>query len=87
MLKQDSIDYVEKYIGRKLTKEELKKIESHCKRYNTLRICAWYADWNDFCSDWCDNIGYSKKEARELLHGGRGEFKTINSIGILRFDI
>lgn len=87
MINKDSKEYVEKYIGRPLTECEIKKIESHYKRYNTNSICAWYLDWEDFCSDWCDNIGYTRTEARKLLHGGKGEFKIVKNIGILRFEI
>lgn len=87
MLNQNNIKYIESCLKRKLVKEELDKIKKHCDKYNTSQICAWYSDWEDFCSDWCDQIGYSRNEARKLFHGGKGEFKIIDSIGILRFDI
>ena len=87
MLKEESKKYIEHHIGRSLTNEELNSIQRHCKRYNTSRVCAWYKNWEDFCSDWCSDIGYTKTEARELLHGGEGEFKIVKTIGILRFDI
>ena len=88
MLNEESKKYVENYIGRKLTSQELNSIQKHCKKYNTSSICAWYEDWEDFCSDWCsDDIGFTRSEARKLLHGGEGEFQKINTIGILRFEI
>lgn len=67
-----------------------RKIEKHAKRYGIkAEICAWYQDWKDFCSDWCSpNIGYTKTEARKLLHGGIGEFMYLpNELGIVRFVI
>ena len=51
-------------------------------------ICAWYSDWEDFCSDWCDDCGYTMTEARKLYHGGIGEFmKLPDGNGIVRFVI
>lgn len=81
------IEYPDAYP--KLTMEIGKKIVAHCTRYRirNKRICAWYADWEDFCSDWCDEVGYTRTQARELLHGGRGEFMQIKGFGILRFDM
>ena len=63
------------------------KIEKHARRYNiNPEICAWYSDWEDFCSDWCDNLGYTRTEARKILHGGIGEFmKFPKNLGIVRF--
>ncbi len=80
-----NIDYLKQYI--EFTEEIKYKIEKHAKRYNIkVEICAWYEDWKDFCSDWCDNLGYTKTEARKLLHGGIGEFMFIpNENGIVRF--
>lgn len=87
MLTDNSKNYIENYIGRALTNGELTAIEKHCKRYSVSTVCAWYQDWDDFCSDWCDEIGYTKTQARKLLHGGKGEFKVIHDVGILRFEI
>lgn len=87
MLKLEDKNYVENQLGRKLKEDEVKKINRHQKRYDLNSICAYYYDWNDFCSDWCDDIGYTKKQARDLLHGGKGEFKIIEGLGILRFEI
>lgn len=84
---KESKEYVEGYIKRQLTEKEIKSIKRHCKRYNVSTISAWYFNWEDFCSDWCDDIGYTRTEARDLLHGGKGEFKIIDGIGILRFNI
>lgn len=83
----ESIDYLRQYIP--FTKEIRQKIETHAKKYNIpASICAWYKDWNDFCSDWCDNLGYTKTEARKILHGGIGEFMLLpDGYGIVRFAI
>lgn len=82
-----SIDYLKEYIY--LTEEIKHKIENHAKRYNIkAEVCAWYSDWEDFCSDWCDDLGYTRTEARKLLHGGIGEFmKLPNGKGIIRFAL
>lgn len=84
---KESIDYLNEYIN--VTEEIKQKIEKHAKRYGIRsEICAWYSDWKDFCSDWCDYIGYTKTQARELLHGGIGEFMFLpNRMGIVRFVI
>ena len=84
---ENSIKYLSGYIN--VTDEVKEKIEKHAKRYGIKsEICAWYADWNDFCSDWCDNLGYTKTEARDLLHGGIGEFMTLpDGNGIIRFSL
>ena len=83
---RDSIAYLNGYI--KVTEEIKQRIEKHAKRYGIkAEICAWYENWKDFCSDWCsENIGYTKSEARKLLHGGIGEFMYLpNNLGIVRF--
>lgn len=82
-----SIEYLENYIN--LTEEIQKKIMNHAKRYGIkAQICAWYKNWDDFCSDWCDEIGYTRTEARKILHGGIGEFMFLpNTLGIIRFVI
>ena len=74
-----------------------KKSEEYLRQYIKLtdtikqkkaEICAWYSDWEDFCSDWCDICGYSRTEARKLYHGGIGEFmKLPEGNGIVRFAI
>lgn len=82
---QKSIKYLSGYIT--VTDDLKKKIKKHAARYNIVpAICAWYSDWEDFCSDWCDNLGYTKTEARKILHGGIGEFmKLPKDLGIVRF--
>ena len=82
-----SIDYLNGYI--KLTDIIKRKIEKHARRYGIkAEICAWYSDWEDFCSDWCDDCGYTRTEARKLYHGGIGEFmKLPDGNGIVRFVI
>lgn len=87
IMDRDSIKYLSNYIS--LTEEIKDKIEKHAKRYGIkAEICAWYQDWKDFCSDWCDDIGYNRAEARRLLHGGIGEFMFLpDYLGIVRFVI
>lgn len=85
---KESIAYLNGYIN--VTEEIRQKIERHAKRYGIkAEICAWYQDYKDFCSDWCsESIGYTKTEARKLLHGGIGEFMYLpNELGIVRFAI
>lgn len=51
-----SEEYLRQYI--KLTDALKQKIEAHAARYHIkAEICAWYSDWEDFCSDWCDICG------------------------------
>lgn len=87
IMNKSSIEYLSKHI--KLTDTIKQKIEAHAKRYNIkAEICAWYLDWEDFCSDWCDGCGYTRTEARKLYHGGIGEFMNLpNENGIVRFVI
>lgn len=82
-----SEEYLRQYI--KLTDTIKQKIEAHAARYHIkAEICAWYSDWEDFCSDWCDICGYSRTEVRKLYHGGIGEFmKLPEGNGIVRFVI
>lgn len=84
---QESIKYLNQYISVTPTIEQ--KIIRHVKRYNIdPEICAWYSDWEDFCSDWCDGCGYTRTEARRLLHGGKGEFMSLpGNLGMVRFAI
>mgnify|MGYP000016669589 CR=1 FL=1 len=71
-----SEEYLRQYI--KLTDALKQKIEAHAARYHIkAEICAWYSDWEDFCSDWCDICGYSRTEARKIYHGGIGEFMKL----------
>lgn len=80
------LDYPDMYP--ELDEDKTKKIFAHCNRYNIEPvICAYYEDWEDFCSDWCDHIGYTRTEARDKLHGGIGEFMIFEGWGILRFVI
>ena len=87
MINKESKDYIESNIGRNLEEHEIKKIESHMKRFNLQEVCAWFSDWKDFCTDWCDDLEYTKTEARNRLHGGAGEFQIIKTLGILRFTL
>ena len=83
-----SISYLSNYI--KVTDKIKDKIEKHAEKWGiTAKICAYYEDWEDFCSDWCsENIGYTRTEARKLLHGGKGEFMFLpDDLGIVRFSM
>lgn len=81
-----SKEYLSQYINIDETIE--RHIDKHTKRYGYDKICAWYSDMQDFYYDWCYCIGYTKTEARKLLHGGKGEFTTLpNNNGIVRFVI
>ncbi len=50
-------------------------------------ICAWYDDLNDFYSDWCDEIGYSKKEANAKLKDSFNEFIIFSDNSIIRLVV
>ena len=75
---QESIEYLSQYIS--VTPVIQEKIVKHAKRYNIApEICAWY-------SDWCEGCGYTRTEARRLLHGGKGEFMNLpGNLGMVRF--
>ena len=50
-------------------------------------ICAHYTDMEDFFSDWTA-LGYSRTEARKLMHGGIGEFMKLPAgAGYVRFAL
>lgn len=56
-----SEEYLRQYI--KLTDTIKQKIEAHAARYHIkAEICAWYSDWEDFCSDWCDILNQIIKD-------------------------
>ena len=88
---KEILDKSKKYLDQYITVTDiiLAKIRRHAKRYQISEaICAWYADWEDFCSDWCKNLGYTRTEARKILHGGNGEFmKLPEEKGIVRFAL
>jgi hypothetical protein len=71
---------------KKITEEQSEALIRHCNRYDIKpEICAWYDDLEDYFSDWCsESIGYTRTEARKLLHGGKGEFKTFSNGEIVR---
>ncbi len=80
-----SFDYLSKYMN--VTDDIKKKISRHCKRYSIEEdICAWYKDIEDFFDDWC-KIGYTRTEARSVLHGNIGEFMIFSNGNIIRFVI
>jgi len=82
------LDDIDDYQNR-LSDEQKKLVLRHCNRYDIDPvICAWYDDKNDFYSDWCDEIGYSKSDANDLLsnkNGNEGEFKKFKDGQIIRF--
>ena len=80
-------EYVETSLGVVLNEEQKNKIKKHCNKINSYEICAVYYDWEDFCSDWCDDCGYTRSQARKILHGGKGEFQIIKGLGIIRYSI
>jgi hypothetical protein len=83
---EKSLQYISQYM--KVNKDVTKAIHRHCARYNLEpRICAWYADMEDFFSDWCDDCGYTRTEARSIYHGGKGEFQTFPNGNIVRYEI
>lgn len=85
-LSKRSRDYLSQYL--KLTDELLLAIGKHAMRYVLKSdICAYYTDLEDFMLDWT-GIGYTRTEARVLLHGGMGEFfKLPDNLGYVRFAI
>jgi len=67
---------------------KIRKILKHCKEHRIEpNVCAYYSDWDDFCSDWCDEVGCTKTEARSRLQDGKrtGEFLEFIDWGIIRF--
>lgn len=83
-----NVNDIDDYMN-KITEEQKKVLIKHCNKYGIKPvICAWYDDLEDFFSDWCsENIGYTRTEARKLLHGGKGEFITFSNGEILRLSI
>lgn len=78
-IEKESLEYLQGHMT--VTDEITNKILNHCKRYNLEpEICAYYSDWED-----SSTVGYTRTEARELYHGGKGEFLTFNSGDIIRF--
>lgn len=85
-LSADSKKYLSQYIA--LTDKVLLAIGKHAMRYQIpCEICAHYTDMEDFFSDWCA-LGYSRTEARKLMHEGNGEFMRLpDDFGYVRFAI
>ena len=85
-MSESSMKYLKGYMN--VIDEHISKIYKHCEKYNIEpEVCAYYSNWNDFCSDWCDDIGMTRTEAKEIYHGGKGEFLTFASGEIIRFII
>ena len=83
MIAEKSLEYLSRHIS--LTESVIKAAEKHAKRYGLHVICAYYKDMEDFFSDWT-GIGYTRTEARQILHGRKGEFlKLPNNLGYVRF--
>jgi len=74
----------------RLTDEQKDIVLEHCKE-NSIKpiICAWYDDMDDFYSDWCDEVGYSKEYADALYSHGSdsGEFLSFSDKAIVRFSL
>lgn len=85
-LSENSKKYLSQYI--ELTDKIVLAIGKHAMRYALSGgVCAYYKDMEDFFSDWC-SIGYTRTEARKLMHGGHGEFmKLPDGFGYIRFVI
>lgn len=70
----------------RLTDEQTEKVVAHANAFGIdPNICAWYDDMDDFYSDWCDEIGYSKEEADALMCNNPDEFLTFEDGSIARF--
>jgi len=70
----------------RLTKEQSDKVIEHCNEYDIKpNICAWYDNLEDFYSDWCGELNYSKEEADSLLADNPNEFLTFSDGSIVRF--
>ena len=84
MLNTYTLDVIDDYQNR-LTESNKKLLIRHCNKHNiTPVICAWYDNMQDFYSDWVDDLGYSKSQARELLSNNRDEFKIFSNKEIVR---
>lgn len=71
---QESREYLSDYIC--VSKDVIRAIQRHAKRYGIMPgICAWYLDWEDFCSDWCDQCGYTRTQARNCCMEESGNFR------------
>lgn len=69
----------------KLSNEDEKKLLEHSNKYDIKPvICAWYDDLEDFYSDWVDEVGYTKKQANNLLKDNKDEFLKFKDGRILR---
>lgn len=80
------VEDIQDYLNR-LTEEQAKLLVRHCNRYGMNPIiCAWYDDMEDFFSDWCDQVGYTRSEARARFKEGKavGEFKQFSDGQIVR---
>ena len=85
-MNKESKEYLSQYM--EITPTIEAKIKSHCSRYSIKdNICAWYYNLEDFFSDWCEECGYTRTEARRIYHGGYGEFQTFPNGNIIRYEI
>jgi hypothetical protein len=84
---EKSLEYLQR-CGVEITPSLITKIKKHKTMYHleSSEICAYYSDLNDFLDEWT-SLGYKRTEARKLLHGGQGEFMTLNTGEILRFAL
>ena len=83
-LSEDSRKYLSRYI--ELTDDILLSIGKHAMRFQIpCEICAHYTDMEDFFSDWTA-LGYSRTEARKLMHGGIGDIRGV-IVGVLIYGL
>lgn len=85
-LNEESLQTLKRYMN--VTEKIHNIILRHCNRYDVEPdIYACYSDWNDFCSHWCDGVGYTLEEINKIYHAGKGEFLTLNTGQIMQFGI
>lgn len=82
-----NINDIDDYQNR-LDEEQKSKLIKHCNKYEIApNICAWYDNLEDFYSDWC-KIGYTKKQAKELLNNNiENEFIKFSNGEIIRLVV
>lgn len=70
----------------RLTEKQKKTLLIHCNKHGiNPEICAWYDNMEDFYSDWVNEVGYLKADAKNLLVvNDGGEFKKFRNGSIIR---
>jgi hypothetical protein len=75
---------------KQLSEDDKPILIEHCNEHNIPPvICAWYDDIDDFYSDWVDEVGYSKKQADDLLRDNKDSYQFVifNDGRILRLSL